>query len=211
MPQPQLILLAAGGHGRVVLDALLAQGLAVAGVLDPGLAAGTDVFGVPVLGSDDWLDTTTASAVQLANGAGCAPRDSLRQRLHARMSSRGFTFISVCHPSAVIARAVDLAPGSQLMAGVVVQTGARIGSNAVLNTRVSVDHDCEVGDHAFLAPGVVLCGQVRIGAGAFIGAGAVVLPGVTVGAGAIVGAGASVTRDVAPGALVMGVPAAVRG
>jgi acetyltransferase-like isoleucine patch superfamily enzyme len=43
--------------------------------------------------------------------------------------------------------------------------------------------------------------------GADIGTGAVLLPGVTVGRGAIVGAGAVVTRDVAPGAIVAGVPA----
>lgn len=40
-----------------------------------------------------------------------------------------------------------------------------------------------------------------------IGAGAVLLPGVRIGRGSFVGAGAVVTKDVAPGLLVMGVPA----
>jgi Acetyltransferase (isoleucine patch superfamily) len=48
---------------------------------------------------------------------------------------------------------------------------------------------------------------VRVGAGADIGVNAVLLPGVTVGPGAIVGAGAIVTKDVAPYAIVAGVPA----
>jgi len=48
---------------------------------------------------------------------------------------------------------------------------------------------------------------VRIGAWADIGTNAVILPGVTVGKGAIVGAGAVVTEDVAPYAVVAGVPA----
>jgi len=48
---------------------------------------------------------------------------------------------------------------------------------------------------------------VRIGAWADIGTNAVILPGVTIGKGAIVGAGAVVTRDVAPFAIVAGVPA----
>jgi sugar O-acyltransferase (sialic acid O-acetyltransferase NeuD family) len=208
---PQLILLAAGGHGRVVLDALLAQGLAVSGVVDPGLAVGSMVLGVPVVGGDAWLAQATPATTQLANGAGALPRASLRQQLHQRWSSQGFAFVAVRHPSAVIARAVDLAPGSQVMAGAVIQTGARIGVSAVVNTRASVDHDCEIGDHAFLSPGVTLCGQVRIGEGAYLGAGATVLPGIRIGAGAIVAAGATVTRDVPPGALAMGVPAALRG
>jgi len=48
---------------------------------------------------------------------------------------------------------------------------------------------------------------VRIEAWADVGTNAVVLPGVTVGRGAIVGAGAVVTDDVAPFAIVAGVPA----
>jgi acetyltransferase-like isoleucine patch superfamily enzyme len=48
---------------------------------------------------------------------------------------------------------------------------------------------------------------VRIGAWSDIGTNATILPGVTVGRGAIVGAGAVVTHDVAPFAIVAGVPA----
>jgi len=48
---------------------------------------------------------------------------------------------------------------------------------------------------------------VRVEDGADIGVNAVLLPGVTVGRGAIVGAGAVVTKDVAPYAIVAGVPA----
>ena len=48
---------------------------------------------------------------------------------------------------------------------------------------------------------------VRIGAWADIGTNATILPGVTIGRGAIVGAGAVVTDDVAPFAIVAGVPA----
>ena len=47
-----------------------------------------------------------------------------------------------------------------------------------------------------------------IGRGASLGSGSVILGGIRVGAGAIVGAGAVVTRDVAPGAIVVGNPAA---
>ena len=48
---------------------------------------------------------------------------------------------------------------------------------------------------------------VTIGNDVWIGHGAVVMPGVAIGDGAVVGANAVVTRDVAPYAIVAGVPA----
>lgn len=48
---------------------------------------------------------------------------------------------------------------------------------------------------------------ITIGHDTWIGHGAVIMPGVTVGNGAIVGSNAVVTRDVAPYAIVVGVPA----
>jgi phosphonate metabolism protein (transferase hexapeptide repeat family) len=52
-----------------------------------------------------------------------------------------------------------------------------------------------------------LAKPVAIGHDVWIGHGAILLPGVTVGDGAVVGAGSVVTRDIAPYAVVAGVPA----
>lgn len=47
--------------------------------------------------------------------------------------------------------------------------------------------------------------------GVWIGGGAIVLPGVTIGRGAVIAAGAVVTKDVAPDAIVAGVPGVAIG
>lgn len=58
---------------------------------------------------------------------------------------------------------------------------------------------------------VVPSGPIVIGDNVFVGQRAIILGGVTIGDGATIGAGSVVTKDVAPGAVVAGVPARVIG
>jgi sugar O-acyltransferase (sialic acid O-acetyltransferase NeuD family) len=207
MADLRALLVAAGGHGRVVADAWLASGFSLEGVVDPAVAVGAHVFGLTVLGDDLWLDRQRTHEFGLLNGVGVVPRSDLRQRLFETRKSQGFAFMTIRHPSAVIGSEVALSEGCQVMAGSVLQCRVSLGENAVVNTRASIDHDCVIGAHSFIGPGAVLCGAVEVGDAAFLGAGCVVLPGVRIGTRAVVGAGAVVTRDVGDGVYVFGNPA----
>lgn len=199
-----LILIGCGGHGRVVLDAALAQGLRIAGILDPSLVVGTQVFGVPVLDPPGIGKARRFGG--FLNGVGANPQTARRREVFERHVALADA-PALIHPSAILGREIALGRGAQVMAGAVVQCGTRLGDNTVANTSARIDHDCRIGDHAFVSPGAVLCGGVRIGAGSFIGAGATLMPGVAIGAGAVIAAGAVVTRDVADGLTVGGCPA----
>jgi sugar O-acyltransferase (sialic acid O-acetyltransferase NeuD family) len=203
----QIFLIGGGGHGRVVLDALLSSGVNVAGVLDPQLKIGDQLFEVQVRGNDDFLHRLAPTEASPVNGLGANPCVGRRTKLFEELKSRGFSFVAVRHPSAWIGRECVLGEGSQLMAGVVLQNRVRIGDNAVVNTRASVDHDCAIGTHAFVAPGVVLGGNVIVGDSVFIGAGAIVLPGIEIGAATVIGAGSIVVASIPGGWVVAGNPA----
>ncbi|TDM09558.1 MAG: acetyltransferase [Ideonella sp. MAG2] len=177
----RLYLVGCGGHGRVVLDAALACGLAVTGIIDPGLAPGSLVFGVLVLGGDDYLYQAEARAC-LLNGVGANPNVARRRGLYDSLSV-SHAFVGVRHPGALINRPGEIDLSAQVMAGAIMQPGVVIGPNAVINTGASIDHDCVLQAHVFVSPRAVLCGQVQVDEGAFIGAGAILMPGVRVGAG----------------------------
>lgn len=200
-------LLGGGGHGKVVLDALLEAGFSVSGILDPGLNVGDIVFGVPVLGGDAYLKSLKPNDILLANGLGASPSVQIRRQTHLDATENGFSFCVLRHPSAIVGRECAFKPGAQIMAGAVLQNQIIVGDGVVINTRASIDHDCNIGAHAFIAPGAVLCGNVTVGDSAFIGAGAVVMPGIKIGTKAVIGAGAVVTKSVPDGWTVVGNPA----
>jgi sugar O-acyltransferase (sialic acid O-acetyltransferase NeuD family) len=200
-------LVGGGGHARVVLDAMLLSGVKVSGVLDPSLKRGELIFSVPVLGGDEILDDVSSSVTELVNGIGANPRVTPRQMLHEKLTARGFAFATVRHPSVLCGRECELGEGIQLLAGAVLQNRVRVGANAVVNTRASIDHDCVIGAHSFIAPGAILSGGVEVGGSVFVGAGAVLLPGIAVGRNAIIGAGAVVRENVPEDCVVAGNPA----
>lgn len=88
------------------------------------------------------------------------------------------------------------------------QGGLEIGNHVDIASEVMIwtsQHDIHDPTMAATEAKVVIEDYV------FIGPRAVILPGVTIGQGAVVAAGAVVTKDVAPGTIVGGVPAAKIG
>jgi UDP-perosamine 4-acetyltransferase len=207
---PICLVFGGGGHGRVVMDALRAAGLADgAGILDADHdLKGSDVSGAPVLGDDGYLGQARKDGYShFIVGTAGLNDPGLRWRLFAKGLAAGLKPLSVCHPRAALSPDAELGAGAVVLAGAVVNPGAVVGDNAIINSAAVVEHDCIVGDCAHIAPGAVLLGGVTVGRMAFVGGGAVVAPGLKIGDGAVIGAGAVVTKDVKPGVTVAGVPA----
>lgn len=205
-----LLILGAGGHGRVLAQTLRMNGFEVSGFIDPGLERGTTVLGYPVLGDDSLLSDFVGKA-DLVNGIGSLPGNAVARRaVFEKAKSLGFYFQAVIHASAIIAEEVILEEGVQIMAGTVLQTGALIGMNSIVNTSASIDHDAQIGHHCHIGPGAVLCGGVSVSEGVTVGAGSTIIQGMTLGRFSAVAAGAVVTEPVPEYALVAGVPAKIK-
>jgi len=204
--------LGAGGHARVVIDALrLGKRVEPVALLDPDPALhNTNVDGVPVLGGDDRLaGMLGTTATHAFIGIGGARTNEPRRLAFERARASGFVVLTVVHPSAVVAQSATLGAGTVVLAGAVVNAGAAIGDNVIVNTAAIVEHDCRIGDHAHVATGARLGGTVTVGEGAHVGLGASVRQGIVIGRHAIVGGGAMVVDDVPDGAVVVGVPARI--
>lgn len=198
------IIVGAGGHARVVMDALLLgspEPVRAAFADDDASLWGNSVLGCPVLGA--------ASAVVRPGGRFhvAIGHNDTRRRLMERLLAAGGLPFEVVHPAARVSRFATVGNGSFIAAGAVVAPAANIGKGVVVNHGAVVDHDCCVGDFAHIAPNATLAGGARVGRHVLVGAGARVMVGVSVADDAVVGAGAVVLRDVPAGAVVAGIPA----
>lgn len=200
-----LILIGAGGHGRVVLELVRALGIYdVVGFVDPEPAAST-ILGVPVLGGDDVLPGLRAQGVTDAFVAMGSNR--LRQRIGGKLEALGYNQPSLVHPSAFLSPTARLGAGVLVMARAVLGTEALLGRWAILNTGAVADHDNQLHEACHVAPGCALAGTVQVGARSLIGVGSSVRPNITIGADVVVGAGSAVVADVPAGARIGGAPA----
>lgn len=203
-----VIILGAGGHAKVLIDALRLRSVELLGVTDADLGKrGQSLLGVSIIGGDEEIAKFPAETIRLVNGLGSVCVGLHRRGLFERFKSDGYQFVSVSHPSVIIAPDVVLSEGAQIMAGAVVQVGCRIGKNVIINTRAAVDHDCYIEDHAHISPGATLSGGVRVGENTHVGTGATVIQNIRIGCNCLIAAGAVVVRDVPDGAKVVGVPA----
>lgn len=108
-----------------------------------------------------------------------------------------------------------------------VSNNVKIGNYVKIQNNVSVYEGVELEDYVFCGPSCVFTNDLTprskypkgsasykrtlVKTGASIGANATIVCGNTLGEWCMIGSGAVVTKDVPPHALVVGVPAAVRG
>lgn len=201
-----IIIYGAGGHGKVVADILERQAkYMLLGFLDDNPEVwGKELSGYKVFGGIDSFADQGLARYPFIVGVG---DNQARRQLVARLNTLGCRFGRAIHPSAQIARDVELAPGVMIMANVVINPGSRVGNHTIVNTSATIDHDCVIGDFVHISPAATLAGNVVVQEGAHIGMGSLILPGVQVGAYSVIGAGAVVVSDIPERVVAIGVPA----
>lgn len=205
MSQCSIIIVGAGGHGRVCADVARRAGRNVTAFCDPAFSHATDIHGIPVLreGERELFDNwPKATELFIAIG------DNARRLSIASDAARhGIPLSVLIDPSAVISPSATLGQGVIAMPGVVINAEAFIGRAALINTSAIVEHGARVGQGAHIGPGSCLTGDASVGDRTFVGARATLLPGIQIGDDVSVGAGAVVTHDAGDRARLVGVPA----
>ena len=194
----RLVIVGAGGHGKVIADNALRNGYKDIFFVDNYLKG--ECMGFEIIGTHadiEALDTGTTDFV-----IGIGNNDS--RKLIAEKYN--VNWVSIIHPSAQIATNVAIGLGTVVMAGAVVNACAKIGEHCIINTCAIIEHDDIIENYVHISPRAAVGGTVNIGESTHIGIGAVVKNNIDICSDCIIGAGAVVVRDIKEKGIYVGVP-----
>lgn len=191
-----MFLYGASGHGKVIKEILESQDRCVDGFIDDNHEI-NEKLGLPVKHSMDGADEVIVSI-----GIN-QTRKKVVDKLNCKFAE------AAIHSAAVVSHSAQIAEGTVIMAGVVINAETRIGKHCIVNTGASIDHECVIEDFVHISPHATLCGNVCIGEGTLIGAGSVVIPGIKIGKWCTIGAGSFVIKDISDCCIAYGNPCKV--
>ena len=196
MKRQPVLLIGAGGHCRSCMDVIEQEGRwDIAGLVGQKAEIGSSVLGYKVIASDADLADLAMDYQHILITVGQIQTPNLRVQLFQDARRLGFTLPVVVSPHAYVSRHASIGDGTVVFHGAIVNAGARIGKNCIINSQALVEHDVAVGDHCHISTGAILNGNVRVGACSFVGSASVVKQGLALGEHSFLGMGIALKRD----------------
>ncbi len=151
-----LLILGAGGHGRVVAETARVM---------------RDTEGNPVYDKIDFLDDLKPGAVGKINDLPVFKKEyqdvfpaveKYKQRLemYAKAKRFGFTVPVLIHSEAYVSPSATIGEGTVILPKAVVHAGANIGKECILSIGSLIDYDCVMEDGVHLDCGAIIKGSI---------------------------------------------------
>ena len=208
-----LIILGAGGHGKVVAETAISSDCFKEIVfLDDRYSKNkseTNLFhDFKVIGNLSLLIENDLSHkyphVVVALG-----KNILRLSWLKKLNDTKYNMPTLIHPTAWVSPSAKISSGTVVFAKVAIQANARIGFGSILNTGCNIDHDVILEDGVHICPGASLAGGVFVGKRSMIGIGSSVIQNINIGSDVNIGAGSTVVKDLPDKITAIGSPAQI--
>ena len=179
MSKEKLLLVGAGGFGRIVAEQAMPQ--YDCAFVDDGQPVGTEICGIPVVGGLANLPELRKEYALLVVGIG---NNQFRAQVYEKAKACGYTFPNIVSPSAYISPYSKMGCGCVVLQNACVQNGASVGSGVLLNAGTEVHCDASVGDYALIYTNSVVRTGATVGNFARIGSNCTISNNATVPDGA---------------------------
>lgn len=198
----KVIIIGAGGHGKVIADIVIKNKDIVIGFLDDSFEKGTAIISnYKVLGKISDCNQLNTEEVHFIIAIG---NNEIRKNIAEKYNLKYYTAI---HPTATIGMNVKIKNGTTIMANACINSNTSIGNHAIINTGAIIEHDNVIGDYTHISPNATLCGTVEIGTLTHIGASATIINNKKITHSCIIGAGTVVVNDINESGTYVGCPA----
>lgn len=203
-----LILVGGGGHCKSVIDVAESAGYTILGILDKPEEVGKKVLDYDIIGVDDDISNYVDKAEFIIT-VGFIKNPALRIKLYNKVLEAGGKFATLIASTAHVSKYARLGMGTVDMHQAMINAGAIIGNNVIINTFANIEHDAIIGNQCHISTGSMINGECNVGERVFIGSSSVLSNGIDVGNDTIVGAGTIVIKSLPSNCIVAGVPAKI--
>lgn len=184
----RLVIIGAGGHGKVIADIALKNGYKDICFVDDN--AKGNCLGFPIVGTSEKLHELNDGKTDFVIAVG---NNLIRKKIAER---HNVNWVKLIHPSAQIGYGTEIEKGTVIMAGAIINADAKVGRHCIINSCAVIEHDNQLGDYVHVSPNAALGGTVHVGDLTHIGIGASVKNNVTIGKDTVIGAGAVVMKNI---------------
>ena len=179
MSKEKLLLVGAGGFGRMVAEQAMIQ--YDCAFVDDGQPVGAEICGIPVVGGLANLPELRKEYSLLVVGIG---NNQFRAQVYEKAKALGFAFPNIVAPSAYISPFAKVGCGCVVLQNACVQNGASVGNGVLLNAGTEIHCDAAVGDYALIYTNSVIRTGATVGNFARIGSNCTICNNATVPDGA---------------------------
>lgn len=158
----ETILIGMGGHGKVVLDAVLSNpnsDIKIIGFLDDGDIK--EVYGVKKLGNLKDFIRYKEKKFHIAIG-----NNKFREEIAKELGEE--KLISIVHKTAYISSMSKIGDGTYIGAIAVINPECKIGKCCIINTGTIIEHNSFIGDYSHLSYRVLVGSESNISSGTMI-------------------------------------------
>lgn len=156
MPETSLIILGAGGYGRVLAEVASSlkkwSNIYFVDDLWPKL---THINGYNIIGDIASLTNMDTSGCV---GIAAIGDNLLRERWQVTLKKLNIPLATIVHHTAIISPSAQISSGVSIMAGCIVSASCHLHEGVILNIGSLLDHDVVVGHYSHLSVGVKVVG-----------------------------------------------------
>ena len=161
----EAILVGAGGHGKVVLDAVLSSmntNIKIIGFLDDSEIE--EIAGIKKIGNIRDYIKYKDKKFHIAIG-----NNVFREKLSKEIGENNL--VTIIHKTAYVSSMSNIGNGSYIGAMSVINPQCKIGKGCIVNTGTIVEHDCYIGDYSHLSYRVLVGSESKISSSTMINMG----------------------------------------